>query len=214
MSPRESQSTGPMAVIARRVKEQRTRKGWTAAQLGEAVTKEGVRWDRFAVANLENGKRQNISVVELLALSFVLDVPPNFMLIPDGGQPMRITPHLELYAPFVLEWLGGGDLSGVPLPPEPMVKAPGTARRWLEAASLLKLLQKYLGANSQLFGGLVEVDDQALSDFAGVVNEMVEKNVIPPPLPAGLVERMRAHGFRYSDQIQIATDAEASHGES
>jgi transcriptional regulator with XRE-family HTH domain len=54
----------------------RKARGWTAAQLGDALTKRGIRWDRFTVASLENGKRQSISVKELFVLAQVLGIDP------------------------------------------------------------------------------------------------------------------------------------------
>lgn len=82
----------PVPTIAQRVKALRQRKGWSAEELGNALKAKGVKWDRFTVANLENGKRQNVTVVELLALALVLDVAPVNLLVPLDSEPYQVTP--------------------------------------------------------------------------------------------------------------------------
>lgn len=111
MSPSEK-TVGPVATIARRVKELRGRRGWTAAQLGESLGKHGVRWDRFAVASLENGKRQNVTVQELFALSLALDVSPTNLVVPLDDRPYQLTPNRVEGADTVRAWLRGEE----PLP--------------------------------------------------------------------------------------------------
>lgn len=50
------------------------------------MTEVGVSWDRSIVANLENGRRASVSVEELLALAYVLNVAPIHLLVPSGDQ--------------------------------------------------------------------------------------------------------------------------------
>jgi transcriptional regulator with XRE-family HTH domain len=77
-----AQSNSPTAVIAKRVRELRARRGWSAQRLADELNAVGVSWDRSIVANLENGRRQTVSVEEWLALSYVLDVAPINLLVP------------------------------------------------------------------------------------------------------------------------------------
>ncbi|MGW7440613.1 helix-turn-helix transcriptional regulator [Streptomyces sp. NPDC054849] len=109
---RDQSPTAPVAAIAQRVKELRGRRGWSAAQLGEAVSKHGVRWDRFTVANLENGKRQSVSVQELLSLALALDVAPVNLLVPLDDRPYQVTPTRAEPAGAVRAWIRGAE----PLP--------------------------------------------------------------------------------------------------
>jgi transcriptional regulator with XRE-family HTH domain len=104
---RDPRSISPIAVIAQRVKEVRGRKGWNAAQLGKEVSKHGVRWDRFTVANLENGKRQNVTVQELMALALALGVAPINLLVPLGDEQYEITPSRTEGADTVRAWVRG-----------------------------------------------------------------------------------------------------------
>lgn len=100
-------AAGPVAVIAKRVKELRGRRGWTAADVGQRLQNEGVRWDRFTVANLESGKRQNVTVVELLALAKVLDVAVVNLLVPVNDAPFQVTPDRVEDADTVRAWVRG-----------------------------------------------------------------------------------------------------------
>lgn len=62
------------------------------------MTKVGVPWQRMVVVKLETGRRQGLSVSELLALAYVLNVAPVHLLVPplpaplaplDGGRDAR-----------------------------------------------------------------------------------------------------------------------------
>ncbi|MFF7854109.1 helix-turn-helix domain-containing protein [Streptomyces sp. NPDC007904] len=99
---------GPTEAIARRVTALRQRKGLTRQQLGEAMAERGVEWNRFTVSSLENGKRQNVTVVELLALARVLDVAPVHLFVPlEDDQPYRVTPKETLPAHRIRPWVRG-----------------------------------------------------------------------------------------------------------
>jgi transcriptional regulator with XRE-family HTH domain len=104
---RSETPVGPVATIAQRIKELRGRRGWSAAQLGEALQKRGARWDRFTVASLENGKRQNITVQELFALALVLDVAPVNLLVPLDDRPYQVAPTRTESADTVRAWVRG-----------------------------------------------------------------------------------------------------------
>lgn len=104
MSP---EAVGPVETIAQRVKELRARRGWTAAQLGKEMEKYGPRWDRFAVANLETGKRKNVTVSELMALALALDVAPTHLIIPLDDRPYKIAPNYTLPTLDAREWFRG-----------------------------------------------------------------------------------------------------------
>lgn len=110
MSP--SEAVSPVGTIARRVKELRGRRGWTAADLGDKLKDRGINWDRFTVANLESGKRQNVNVVELLALADALDVAPVNLLVPGDDSLYQVTPSAAYDADRVRSWFRGDE----PLP--------------------------------------------------------------------------------------------------
>lgn len=95
------------AHLAARVKQLRGARGWTAVELGERLTKLGIRWDRFTVTSLENGKRQNVTVDELLALARVFDVAPVHMLVPFGDGSAPVTPVESQPPSDVRAWIRG-----------------------------------------------------------------------------------------------------------
>jgi transcriptional regulator with XRE-family HTH domain len=104
----------PTKVIAARVRELRRKRGWTAVQLGEAMSAQGIRWDRSIVANLENGRRATVSVDEWFALAYVLDVPPIGLLVPaDLVAEYMVTPTYAVGVGRVEPWVTGS----LPLPP-------------------------------------------------------------------------------------------------
>lgn len=113
----------PVRTIAARVEELRKRKGWNPAELGAELKSVGIRWDRFTVRNLENGKRQNVTVDELLALSRVLDVAPVHLLVPlESETPYQVTP-------------GGEGPRGEKAPPE--VRDAERVRMWVRGEAPL-----------------------------------------------------------------------------
>lgn len=83
----EPESVDSTGTIARTVAKVRRKRGLTGAQLAERMTEVGVKWDRSIVANLENGRRRFVTVDELLALAYVLDVAPVHLLVPPLPSP-------------------------------------------------------------------------------------------------------------------------------
>jgi transcriptional regulator with XRE-family HTH domain len=98
----------PTRAVALRVGELRKRRGLTAAQLAEQMTRVGIPWKRGVVAKLENGLRGAVSVEELLALATVLDVAPVHLLVPfEDEQPYQVTPTQVEPAGAVRDWVRG-----------------------------------------------------------------------------------------------------------
>lgn len=73
------------------------------------MTKVGVAWTRVVVTKLETGRRPDITVVELLALAFVLDVAPIHLLVPVASDCVlyRVTPELSTPADQARKWIRG-----------------------------------------------------------------------------------------------------------
>ena len=104
-------------MVAVRIKEVRTRRGLTAAQL--AIRCAGVgRPDltASAISNIETGRRDNtgrrrrdVTVDELLALAKALQVSPVHLLVPPAAddEPYQVTPEVAAPALHVREWVRG-----------------------------------------------------------------------------------------------------------
>lgn len=103
----------PTQVIAKRVRQARARHGLTAQQLAEKLTTAGVPWTRATVTKVETGRRESITVTELLALARVLDVAPLHLLVPVDGRPYDderrylVTPNEAQPVYRVREWIRG-----------------------------------------------------------------------------------------------------------
>jgi len=98
----------PTEMVAARVRELRQKRDWTAQQLAEEMTNAGMPWNRGVVTKLENGRRDSVSIEELLTLAWVFDVPPLVLLLPDDpGSPVEITPTVSARAERAYRWLMG-----------------------------------------------------------------------------------------------------------
>jgi transcriptional regulator with XRE-family HTH domain len=99
----------PTKVVAGRVRELRERRRLTGTKLAEGMTKAGLKWDRATVAKLETGRRQSLTLEEVLALAAVLNVAPVHLLIPvDSDQePYPVTSATSVPSGVVREWIRG-----------------------------------------------------------------------------------------------------------
>jgi transcriptional regulator with XRE-family HTH domain len=84
------------SVAARRMREARQRKRWTVSNLAEACAKAGVpRLTAPVITNLETRRKpgREINAEELLALAWVLEVPPVQLLSPlSGDEALEVVP--------------------------------------------------------------------------------------------------------------------------
>ncbi len=79
-----------------------------AAELARRMQAAGIPWTRLVVTKLETGRRQSVSVEELLALAYVLDVAPVHLMVPwDDEAPCRVTGALTQPAAAVRQWVRG-----------------------------------------------------------------------------------------------------------
>ena len=106
------------AIIAAKVRELRKGRGWSAEELAARMTAVGIAWTRLVVTKLEKGHRKSVSTEELLALAYVLDVAPIYLLLPwDDGAAYPVTPNTQARTDLVREWvrgtIEGGRLPGV-----------------------------------------------------------------------------------------------------
>jgi transcriptional regulator with XRE-family HTH domain len=79
------------AVVARRVREVRSRRGWSAQELADRLREAGFpELDRGIIANLESGRRRSVSIDEVLALALVLDMAPVHLFVPVADEALSI----------------------------------------------------------------------------------------------------------------------------
>src|SRR5687768_184091 len=103
-----AEAVTPVEAIKSRVREARNRKGMTAQELADRLKASGVPWDRGTVTKLETGHRQNVTVVELLALARALDIAPVHLLVPlEDGVSYLATPNEPVSTERVRYWIRG-----------------------------------------------------------------------------------------------------------
>lgn len=99
----------PTKVIAARVRALRERRGWSGDVLARAMRAAGIPWERVVVAKLETGRRASVTVTELLALAYVLNVAPVHLIVPpdEPDATYRITDEVAESRSSVRAWIRG-----------------------------------------------------------------------------------------------------------
>lgn len=113
----ENETVTPTEHFAKAVKVFRRRKDWSQPELAQRCAAAGLDWNRSIVANVEAGRRDSVSIQELLTLAFVLGVPPALLLFP-VGSPVAVEVMPGKAAPpwDALRWFAGE--GPYPLSPE------------------------------------------------------------------------------------------------
>lgn len=94
-------------VFAERLEMVRTARGLTQAGLAERVSELGFEVDRSVIANIENGRRERVTVEELFAFAAALNVGPTDLLLPSDDEPIAVTALVEEPSSGVRRWLVG-----------------------------------------------------------------------------------------------------------
>lgn len=216
------QPKGPVQVIADRVRQYRTQRGWSVRELAERCAAAGLPLNRGVLTNLETGKRAAISIDELLVLADVLRVPFPTLFIPVGDtRQFQITPTraVDPYAAYL--WVTGR----VPRMDQGLDTSsfsdPEDVRMWARANQPLTLLARLLAASTDFEATtrlLAEArkagDDeriasgqqQRLADLrrgAAAFDDIIEAGLVPPSLPAPFAEALVVEGLvRHPDLIE------------
>jgi transcriptional regulator with XRE-family HTH domain len=99
---------GFTAVIAGQVQRIRSERGMSAQQLAEVTTGLGHPVPRSVIANLESGRRDVVSVAELLVLARALGVPPVVLIFPLGKErAIEVLPGTVADTWAAAKWLTG-----------------------------------------------------------------------------------------------------------
>lgn len=208
-------------MVAQEVQRVRGERGMSAQKLADATAELGLPIARSVIANLESGRRETVTLPELVVLARALGVPPLLLVFPVGrhetvdtlpGGPADTLQALDWFigqARFPSPYVGQGD------------RDPGTGLHewyvdseegWEEGAAALRLFAEHARAVSEWEGAPSAVrrtiprDDEAA--FAELLDqrrgraedaiqraraEMRRRGLQPPALPAYM---------RYIDQAQ------------
>lgn len=104
------------AVIGRRVAHFRKQRKLSAQQLSDALRDRlGVDMKRSVLGDLENGVRKTVSVSEVFAIAFVLEVPPLLLVAPVGDKQtpdVEVLPRISVDPWSVVRWAAGEGFHG------------------------------------------------------------------------------------------------------
>lgn len=109
------------AVVARRVRQLRGQRGWSAEDLARRLAEldPSTNLDRNVIANIENGRRRSLSLDEVVLFAVALDTTPTMLLLPALGEALSIgTDGPPLASTTARRWLGGHDSQPLPIQDE------------------------------------------------------------------------------------------------
>lgn len=109
MTQRRPWPTALTAVLARQVRRYRDAAGLSAQQLAERMTAEvGSTYTRTQVTNLESGRREAITVGELMGFARILGVPPLMLVLPLGeAEAVEVLPGVTVDPWTAWRWVTG-----------------------------------------------------------------------------------------------------------
>lgn len=159
---------------------------------------------RDVIANIENGRRAQVTVDELAGLALALDTSPIALLLPldQPGTGVAVTSSTTVDVMAALEWLRGGE----PLPGQDAgmfvhttlpVAAEQHVRNAAELASALhseKAHAEYVGDPAQIADARARLLD-GLETLAAAVARLRALGFEPGRLGEHLVDEMRAAGL-------------------
>lgn len=101
----------------------------------------------MVVTKVENGRRQDVSIAEWLALAYVLDVPPLELIAPLGQDvKIEVLPGLEVGPYELWGWLTGRGRLSVRITPD----TPAGMQFWNITAEPIKLYQQFAETSATL----------------------------------------------------------------
>lgn len=184
----------------RQVARFRTERKLTAQQLSDELKDRlGFEMKRTVIGNLESGYRRTISLAEILALAYVLSVPPLVLIVPLDEEVFEVVPGARFEPWYGASWITG---EGVP----PLVDQ-AAADMWEQYEAYMNLLGLYRQHHA-IIGRWVRFDrstesievvartQQEIENALALVRWTIRgRGGVPPRLPAeleGIDQRGRA----------------------
>lgn len=102
------------AGVGRRVAIHRKRARLTAGELSEQLAAMGIPMKRTVISNLELGYRRTVSLPEVLAIAYILRIPPLLLMVPLGqDEEFAVLPDSTVDTWTAARWITGeGDGAG------------------------------------------------------------------------------------------------------
>ncbi|MFD4320146.1 helix-turn-helix domain-containing protein [Streptomyces sp. NPDC058548] len=219
--------------IAQEVRRHRRAAGMSAQQLSDACAALGANVPRTVISNIENGRRTNVSVAEVLVIARALGQPPGALVFPAGYvDEVEYLPGKKTDPLVALDWW-----SGESLPPDARVVLPsdGTgatrsvypegmdqAERWAvriarkhrdivnrirahyRNAWESETLEKTTGEPDNSSAVAREVARQLEYYLYDLREEMARQGLVVPALPPGMkLEKRSDEEFEYDESGEI-----------
>lgn len=179
-------------VVAGEVKRYRKERRLSAQQLADRCEQLGLSIPRPVLSNLENGRRESVTLAEVLILARALDVSPTLLLAPVGRQEtVEVLPGRYIAPWDVVRWLDGEvqlreTADGITAVLDPDAEDdPLLLFRWHRT-----LVVRWTGAQrafvdppDQRDEWIAETHQELAQDFRRVRSRMRKLELIPPPLP-------------------------------
>lgn len=172
----------------------------SGAGLAERLAAYGIPWNRTTVAKLESGRRENISVAELLALALALGTTPLALIAdPRIGGPVPVADGLEV-SPWTLALWARGD--GHSEDRDPRLKVDrSTVVLFDSAASIADLCRQVLRPPAK--GEDPESKDRSLLRLLiNALDRVLALGAVPYPVPAAVCERAADLGFDLDKRVE------------
>lgn len=196
-------------LIAGEIKRWRDIRGMSAQQLAEACEALGHPIPRSVLANLESGRRETISVPELLVLAEVLKVPPVLLVFPVGRKDtaeVEALPDANMPTWEAAKWFIGEAPSPYLMHDPDRTDSPHEVwEEWQRVASPLEMYRsherfqrEWTRAKMNGFRARQEVETLSEEERAGRLAEAGEADRLTRTLENTLWhvrQRMREHGI-------------------
>ncbi|WP_329446581.1 helix-turn-helix transcriptional regulator [Streptomyces canus] len=197
--------------IAQEIRRHRLAAGMSAQQLSDACAALGADIPRTVISNIENGRRTNVSVAEVLVFARALGQPPAALVFPAGYVseveylPSKTSDPLEAE-----DWWSGQNLAPdqrmkalYAWPPSDPTRewAMNIARKHREVVSRIRTLYRSAFESEVLERTAHEPDNESETARAvakqleyhlyDIRDEMARRGLIVPELPAGMTINKR-----------------------
>lgn len=186
------------AAIAQRVKTLRTTARLSGPALASEMNEQGIPWNRTTVAKLETGRRESLTVQELLALALVLDVPPVSLIAdPRRDELIPVAEGVEVEPWEALLWMtGAGTLDLEPGHAAYQGEADliWEGRVVSEMAGNLRRVPRFMGTEDQAKQSLDELHRQHLETMRSALERIEKMGAKVPRMGPHIVNRARELG--------------------
>ena len=94
-------------LVGKQVRAIRSTKGLSAQDLSDKCAVIGFTVARNTISNLENGRKEVVTIQEIVVMAFALGCPPVALLYPLEAEEVEMLPSLEKVPFYAAQWFSG-----------------------------------------------------------------------------------------------------------